>query len=57
MSGIERPDVRHKRRAADRAEERADRAATHGDFTAVRIASAQRDALLRQRASYKPKPK
>jgi hypothetical protein len=57
MSGTERSELRHTRRAADRAEARADRAANHGDYAAVRIASAQRDALLLQRAAYKPKPK
>jgi hypothetical protein len=55
MGSIDRPDIRHRRRAVDRAEERLDRAASHGDTAAQRIASAQRDALRRKRADYRGK--
>jgi hypothetical protein len=42
-----------KRRASDRAGERAERAADAGDTAAQRIAGAQLDALLRARAAYR----
>jgi hypothetical protein len=53
--GTELLEVAHKRRAVDRAEARAMRAADHGDTAAMRIAIAQRDELLRQRAEFTPK--
>ncbi len=53
LRGDDRMDVRHKRRASDRAEERVDRAANHGDAAAMRIAGAQLDGLLRRRATYR----
>ena len=52
--GTELLDVRHKRRALDRVEARLNRAADYGDTAAVRIASAQRDELLRLREAFKP---
>lgn len=42
-------DTPHYRRASDRAEQRASRAADHGDEAALRIATAQAEALLRRR--------
>lgn len=52
--GTELLEIRHKRRAVDRAEARANRAADHGDTAAMRIATAQRDELLRLREAFKP---
>jgi hypothetical protein len=45
-------ELQRKRRASDRAEDRAGRAADHGDTAAMRIAGGQLDALLRERAAY-----
>jgi hypothetical protein len=42
-----------RRRASDRAEDRASRAADHGDPAAMRIAGGQLEALLRERAAYR----
>ena len=42
-----------RRRASDRAEDRAVRAADHGDAAAMRIAGGQLEALLRERAAYR----
>lgn len=46
-------EFRRKRRATDRAEDRADRAADRGDTAAIRIAGAQLEHLLRERAAYR----
>ena len=42
----------HYRRGSDRAEQRASRAADHGDEAALRIATAQAEALLRRRREH-----
>jgi hypothetical protein len=46
-------EFRRKRRATDRAEERVSRASDHGDRAAMRIAGAQLEQLLRERAAYR----
>lgn len=46
-------EFRRKRRATDRAEDRADRAADRGDTAAMRIAGSQLEQLLRERAAYR----
>jgi hypothetical protein len=46
-------EFRRKRRATDRAEDRAVRAADRGDTAAMRIAGAQLEQLLRERAAYR----
>ena len=45
-------ETQHYRRASDRAEQRASRAADHGDETALRIATAQAEALLQRRREH-----
>ena len=52
-TGGDRVDFKRKRRASDRAEERVGRASDHGDRAAMRIAGAQLEALLRERAAYR----
>jgi hypothetical protein len=49
----DRVEFKRKRRASDRAEERVGRASDHGDRAAMRIAGAQLEALLRERAAYR----
>jgi hypothetical protein len=46
-------EFRRKRRATDRAEDRVGRASDHGDRAAMRIAGAQLEQLLRERAAYR----
>jgi hypothetical protein len=44
--------VHHRRRASDRADERANRAAKAGDIVALWVASGQADAARRRRAEW-----
>jgi hypothetical protein len=53
LIGDTRIEFLRRRRASDRAEVRADRAAYRGDPTALRIAASQLAALLRVRAAYR----
>lgn len=46
-------EFQRKRRASDRVSERATRAADRGDTAAMRIAGAQLELLLRERAAYR----
>jgi hypothetical protein len=46
-------EFRRTRRATDRAEDRVGRASDHGDRAAMRIAGAQLEQLLRERAAYR----
>ena len=52
-TGGDRVEFKRKRRASDRAEDRVGRASDHGDRAAMRIAGAQLEALLRERAAYR----
>jgi hypothetical protein len=46
--------IEHRRRASDRAQERAIRAAEVGDHAAVVMANAQVEEALRRRADWRP---
>ena len=46
--------IEHRRRASDRARERANRAAEVGDYAAVVMANAQVEEALRRRADWRP---
>lgn len=46
--------IEHRRRASDRAQERALRAAEAGDYAAVVMANAQVEEALRRRADWRP---
>jgi len=46
--------IEHRRRASDRAQERALRAAEVGDYAAVVMANAQVEEALRRRADWRP---
>ena len=46
--------IEHRRRASDRAQERALRAAEMGDHAAVVMANAQVEEALRRRAEWRP---
>ena len=46
--------IEHRRRASDRAQERANRAAEVGDHAAVVMANAQVEEALRRRADWRP---
>jgi hypothetical protein len=47
-------DVQHRRRASDRAQERADRAMALGDRAAYVMATTQIEEALRRRAEWRP---
>jgi hypothetical protein len=47
-------EAQHRRRASDRALERADRAMTYGDRAAYLMAMGQADEALRRRAAWRP---
>jgi hypothetical protein len=46
--------AQHRRRASDRAHERAERAAERGDHAAYLVATAQIEEALRRRAEWRP---
>jgi hypothetical protein len=46
--------AQHRRRASDRAQERAERAAERGDHAAYLMATAQIEEAMRRRAEWRP---
>ena len=49
-------EAQHRRRASDRARERADRAMAYGDRAAYLMAMGQANEALRRRAMWRPAP-